>query len=69
MGIHSIRTAKNDIARPPETARDPARVIDEKTGGLAALLETHGRILPSASGRELIAEVPATASPTRQGVT
>jgi hypothetical protein len=44
--------------RPTEAARDPARVIDKKTGGLAAHLESGRlRIINTPMGQELIAEL------------
>jgi hypothetical protein len=57
MGTNSIRTAKND-ALPPEATRDPARVINEATRGLAAHLESGRlRIIDPPMGKELIAEL------------
>ena len=46
------------IGRPTEAARDPARVIHERTDGLAAHLESGRlRIINTPMGQELIAEL------------
>jgi hypothetical protein len=57
MGSNSIRTVKSECSTDV-TAGDPARVIDENTGGLTAHLESSGlRIINSPMGQELIMEL------------